>query len=153
MFWNKPELLPIGSPAPDFTVQDHLGRTVRRADLLGQRTILYWFPKADTPGCTKEACGFRDHFAELVGAGRVYGVSFDTPESNRRFVEKYHLPFPLLCDTTRTMSVAYRAARGPRSWFPARITYVLGPDGRIEHAERVGNIGAHVEDSVARLKR
>jgi peroxiredoxin Q/BCP len=107
MFWSKPELLPVGSPAPDFTVQDHLGHTVRRADLLGQRTILYWFPKADTPGCTKEACGFRDHFAELVGAGRVYGVSFDTPESN----------------------------------------------GRIEHAERVGNIGAHVEDSVARLKR
>ena len=153
MFWSKPELLPVGSPAPDFTVQDHLGHTVRRADLLGQRTILYWFPKADTPGCTKEACGFRDHFAELVGAGRVYGVSFDTPERNRRFVEKYHLPFPLLCDTTRAMSVAYRAARGPRSWFPARITYVLGPDGRIEHAERVGNIGAHVEDSVARLKR
>src|SRR6185503_20762941 len=67
MFWTKPELLPVGTPAPDFTVQDHLGRTVRRADLLGQRTILYWFPKADTPGCTKEACGFRDHFAELIG--------------------------------------------------------------------------------------
>src|SRR5262245_66408833 len=119
MLWKRPELLPAGSPAPDFRVQDHLGRTVTRADLLGQRTILYWFPKADTPGCTKEACGFRDHFAELVGAGRIYGVSFDTPERNRRFVEKYHLPFPLLCDTTRAMSIRSeerRVGKGGTCW-------------------------------------
>ena len=153
MFWNRPELLPVGSPAPDFRVQDHLGRTVALADLRGQRTILYWYPKADTPGCTKEACGFRDHFAELVGAGRIYGVSFDSPEKNSRFAEKFHLPFPLLCDVTREMSVAYRACRSRHSWMPARITYVLGPDGRIEHAERVGNIGASVEAAVGRLRR
>ena len=153
MFWKRPELLAVGSPAPDFKVQDHLGRTVTLADLRGQRTVLYWYPKADTPGCTREACGFRDHFAELKGASRVYGVSFDTPEKNRRFAEKFSLPFPLLCDTTRAMSVAWRACRSRSSWFPARITYVIGPDGRIEHAERVGNIGASVEGAVDRLRR
>jgi peroxiredoxin Q/BCP len=151
MFWNAPPLLPIGSPAPDFSVQDHLGRTVRRADLLGHRTILYWYPKADTPGCTREACSFRDHAAQLGGA-RVYGVSFDTPEKNRAFAEKFGLSFPLLCDTTREMSVAFHVCKSRRAWFPRRITYVLAADGTIESAERVGNIGAHVEATVARAK-
>ena len=148
MFWS-PTLLPVGSPAPDFSVQDHLGRTVRRADLLGQRTILYWYPKADTPGCTKEACSFRD--AQL-GAARVYGVSFDTPEKNRAFAEKFGLSFPLLCDTTREMSIAFQVVRRSWAFFPPRVTYVLAVDGTIESAERVGNIGAHVEATVKRAR-
>jgi peroxiredoxin Q/BCP len=149
MFFAPP-LLPVGSPAPDFTVQDHLGRTVRRADLLGQRTILYWYPKADTPGCTKEACSFRD--AQL-GAARVYGVSFDAPAKNAAFAKKFGLSFPLLCDTTREMSIAFHVVRARWAWFPRRITYVLAPDGTIESAERVGNIGAHVAETVARARR
>ena len=151
MFWNAPPLLPVGSPAPDFTVQDHLGRTVRRADLLGHRTILYWYPKADTPGCTKEACSFRDQHGQL-GDARVYGVSFDPPEKNRAFAAKFSLPFPLLCDTSRAMSIAFHVCRSRRAWFPRRITYVLAPDGTIESAERVGNIGAHVDQTVARAR-
>jgi peroxiredoxin Q/BCP len=151
MFWS-PELLPVGSPAPDFSVQDHLGRSVRRADLLGHRTILYWYPKADTPGCTKEACSFRDHAAQL-GDARVYGVSFDTPEKNRAFAEKFGLGFPLLCDTTREMSIAFHVVRRRWAFFPPRVTYVLAADGTIESAERVGNIGAHVEATVARARR
>ena len=152
MFWTKRKLLPVGSPAPDFTVQDHLDRTVRLADLRGRRVILYWYPKADTPGCTKEACGFRDRHAQIAGAGLIYGVSFDSPKSNKAFVDKFKLPFPLLCDTTRAMSIAYGAA-GRFSVFPDRITYVIAADGTIETAEKVGNIGTHVETAVARLRK
>jgi peroxiredoxin Q/BCP len=153
MFWSrKPKLLAPGTPAPDFSVQDHLGRTVRLADLRGQRTILYWYPKADTPGCTKESCAFRDRWPQLSGAGRIYGVSFDSPAANKAFVEKYQLPFPLLCDTTKAMSIAYGAAGGKRTLFPSRITYVIAADGTIEHAEKVADIPAHVEATVARLR-
>jgi len=151
MFWTKRKLLPAGTPAPDFSVQDHLGRTVRLADLKGQRVLLYWYPKADTPGCTKESCSFRDHYPQ-IGAGRIYGVSFDSPAANKAFVEKYKLPFPLLCDTTKAMSIAYGAA-GKFSLFPDRVTYLIDADGRIEHAEKVRDIAAHVDAVVARLTK
>jgi len=153
MFWKKKaKLLAVGSKAPDFSVTDHLGRTVTLASLAGQRTLLYWYPKADTPGCTRESCGFRDRYPQLSGAGRIYGVSFDTPAANKAFVEKYKLPFPLLCDTSKQMSIAYGAASGRFSLFPDRITYLLAADGTIEHAEKVSDIAAHVEASVARRR-
>ena len=152
MFWKQPELLAVGSPAPDFSVRDHLGRTVTLADLRGQRTVLYWYPKADTPGCTKEACGFRDRHQHITDVGRIYGVSFDTPADNKAFAQKYKLPFPLLCDTTKAMSIAYGAAADASARYPDRVTYVLAADGTVESAEKVTDIAAHVDAAVAKLR-
>jgi thioredoxin-dependent peroxiredoxin len=151
-FKKKATLLEVGSKAPDFSVPDHLGRTVRLADWQGKRVLVYWYPKADTPGCTKESCGFRDRHALISDVGLVYGVSYDSPESNKAFVEKYKLPFPLLCDTTRAMSIAWGAASGKLSLFPDRITYVVAADGTIEYAEKVSDIAAHVDAAVAHLR-
>jgi peroxiredoxin Q/BCP len=153
MFWKKKSgLLKAGDPAPDFSVQDHEGRPVRLADLKGQRVLLYWYPKADTPGCTAESCGFRDHHAQITDVGRIYGVSFDTPAENKAFAQKYKLPFPLLCDTTKAMSIAYGAAADTSAKYPDRVTYVLAADGTVESAEKVTDIAAHIDAAVAKLR-
>ena len=151
-FKKKGGLLKAGDEAPDFSVQDHEGRTVRRADLAGQRVLLYWYPKADTPGCTAESCGFRDRHALITDVGRIYGVSFDTPADNKAFAQKYKLPFPLLCDTTKAMSIAFGAAADASAKYPDRVTYVLAADGTVESAEKVTDIPAHVDAAVAKLR-
>ncbi|HEX5010425.1 MAG TPA: peroxiredoxin [Planctomycetota bacterium] len=151
-FKKKGGLLKAGDEAPDFSVQDHEGRTVRRADLAGQRVLLYWYPKADTPGCTAESCGFRDRYPHTTDVGRIYGVSFDTPADNKAFAQKYKLPFPLLCDTTKVMSIAYGAAADGSAKYPDRVTYVLAADGTVESAEKVTDIPAHVDAAVAKLR-
>ena len=153
MFWNKKGgLLKAGDKAPDFTVLDHEGRSVKLADWKGQRVLLYWYPKADTPGCTAESCGFRDRYQHITDVGRIYGVSFDTPADNKAFAQKYKLPFPLLCDTTKAMSIAYGAAADASAKHPDRVTYVLAADGTVESAEKVTDIPAHVDAAVAKLR-
>ena len=154
MFWKKKSrLLKPGDRAPDFSVQDHEGRTVKLADLKGQRVLLYWYPKADTRGCTAESCGFRDRHSQITAAGRIYGVSFDTPGENKAFAQKYQLPFPLLCDTTKAMSIAYGAAADASVQYPDRVTYVLAADGTVESAEKVADIAAHIDSAVAKLRK
>ena len=153
MFWNKKGgLLKAGDKAPDFTVVDHEGRPVKLADWKGQRVLLYWYPKADTPGCTAESCGFRDRYPHITDVGRIYGVSFDTPADNKAFAQKYKLPFPLLCDTTKAMSIAYGAAADANAKYPDRVTYVLAADGTVESAEKVTDIAAHIDSAVAKLR-
>jgi len=153
MFWNKKGgLLKAGDKAPDFAVTDHDGRPVKLADWKGQRVLLYWYPKADTPGCTAESCGFRDHHSLITDVGRIYGVSFDTPADNKAFAQKYKLPFPLLCDTTKAMSMSYGAAADASAKYPDRVTYVIAADGTVESAEKVTDIAAHVDAAVAKLR-
>jgi peroxiredoxin Q/BCP len=153
MFWKKKaKLLAAGAKAPDFAVQDHLGNSVTLAGLRGRRVLLYWYPKADTPGCTAESCGFRDRHAQITDVGAIYGVSFDTPAANKAFAEKYKLPFPLLCDTTKEMSLAFGACADEDAKYPDRVTYVIAADGMIESAEKVNDIAAHVDAAVARLR-
>ena len=153
MFWSKKGgLLKAGDKAPDFAVQDHEGRPVKLADWKGQRVLLYWYPKADTPGCTAESCGFRDRHQHITDVGRIYGVSFDTAADNKAFALKYKLPFPLLCDTTKAMSIAYGAAADASAKYPDRVTYVLAADGTVESAEKVTDIPAHVDAAVAKLR-
>lgn len=130
-------LLPIDSPAPDFALKDQFGNVVSLASLLGSWTVIYFYPRDDTPGCTREACSFRDNFAGIRDAGAtVIGVSADGAESHREFARKYKLPFSLLIDEGNQMARDY-GAWGPKSMYGGtydgiiRSTYILDPGGRV----------------------
>jgi thioredoxin-dependent peroxiredoxin len=125
------ELPQQGQPLPqmDLTAED--GSSVGPDDLAGQRTVLYFYPKDDTPGCTKEACAFRDRMADYGEAGiRVYGVSLDSPESHREFREKYGLNFPLLTDEGGRAAEALGIMNEGKG-YARRVTFLLAPDGNI----------------------
>lgn len=116
-------------PDVEFTTED--GEKVSAGSLTGEKTVLYFYPKDDTPGCTKEACAFRDRMEDYGEAGiRVYGVSLDSPESHRRFREKYGLNFPLLTDEGGLASEALGILRENRA-SANRVTFLLAPDGTI----------------------
>lgn len=127
----------VGDAAPDFALADQNGATVRLSDFHGKHVVLYFYPKDDTPGCTKEACGFRDDFAQFTKKGMVIlGVSPDDPKSHKKFVDKYELPFTLLADTEKTVCQAYDVWKeknmyGRKSMGVERTTFVIGPDGKI----------------------
>ena len=115
-------------PSVSFITEDE--RKFTSSDLRGQKTILYFYPKDDTPGCTKEACSFRDRMGDYQRAGlRVYGVSLDSPESHRRFREKYKLNFPLLTDEGGEAAKAL-GVLGDRG-VANRVTFLLDPVGRV----------------------
>jgi peroxiredoxin Q/BCP len=129
-----------GDPAPDFTLPDADGKQVSLADYRGRRVIVYFYPAAMTPGCTKEACDFRDNLASLDGAGiDVVGISPDTPEKLAKFREAQQLTFPLLSDPSRSVLEAYGAygektLYGKKTVGVIRSTFVVGADGKIEQA-------------------
>jgi len=126
-------MLAEGSRAPDFTALDHTGKKVSLSDFHGNRFLLWFYPKADTPGCTAEACGLRDRRPDYDSAGvRIVGVSFDDVDSNKAFVDKYNLPFQLLCDTDRKIGLAYGAADSPSASHAKRISYLISGEGTIE---------------------
>ena len=130
---EAPVLKP-GDPAPAFTTRDHEGKEVRLEALKGQRVILWFYPKADTPGCTLEGCGFRDQHEAIAKKGaRVLGMSYDTPEENAAFAKKYRLGYPLLSDTDKAIAKAYGAYDPQDEGYPRRHTFVIGADGRLEH--------------------
>ena len=131
-------MLEINSIAPDFTLQDKDGNDVRLSDFAGKRVVLYFYPRDNTPGCSRQACAFAaayDGFRELDAV--VIGVSKDSVASHQRFAEKYNLPFILLSDPEHQVIEAYGAWQekknyGKVSMGTVRCTYVIGPDGRIE---------------------
>ena len=135
---DKP--LAPGDPAPDFTLPDADGNQVSLSWLRGQRVIVYFYPAAMTPGCTKEACDFRDNLADLAGAGlTVLGISPDTPEKLAKFRDRESLNFGLLADPGREVLQAYGAfgektMYGKKTVGVIRSTFVIGADGRIERA-------------------
>jgi peroxiredoxin Q/BCP len=139
-----------GRKAPDFTLQDAEGRRVSLADFKGKDVIVYFYPKDDTPGCTKEACGFRDLWKDLQKTGVVVlGVSADGPESHARFSDKYRLPFTLLSDPERTVMTAW-GAYGAKTLYGRKTTGVIrstvwvGPDGTVrKHWARVADAAKH----------
>jgi thioredoxin-dependent peroxiredoxin len=142
-----------GDKAPAFTAPTNGGGTVSLADLKGKNVILYFYPRDDTPGCTKEACAFRDHFADFKKKGAVVmGVSTDPVRSHDKFVEKFKLPFTLLADEDKKIVEAYgvwgqKSFMGRKYMGTHRVTFLIGPDGLIkkvwpkvkpeEHAEEV----------------
>jgi peroxiredoxin Q/BCP len=129
-----------GDPAPDFTLPDADGKQVSLADYRGRRVIVYFYPAAMTPGCTKEACDFRDNLASLDGAGiDVVGISPDKREKLAKFREAQQLTFPLLSDPSRSVLEAYGAygektLYGKKTVGVIRSTFVVGADGKIEQA-------------------
>ena len=126
-----------GDAAPDFSATTNGGGTVSLSELKGKNVILYFYPKDDTPGCTKEACSFRDHFSEFKKRGAVVlGVSTDPVKSHDKFVEKFKLPFTLLADEDKKMVTAYgvwgeKSFMGRKYLGTHRVTFLIGPDGRI----------------------
>ena len=132
-------LLKTGDTAPDFQVQAHTGEAVSLVDFRGRYVLLWFYPKADTPGCTIEGCGLRDRATEFQDArATILGVSFDTVEENRAFAEKFDFPYPLLCDTERAIGVAYGAAESADASHAKRISYLIDPEGVI--AEVYGDV-------------
>jgi len=120
-----------GQPLPDMNLTAEDGSPVGPEDFTGQRTVLYFYPKDDTPGCTKEACAFRDRMADYGEAGiRVYGVSLDSPESHRLFREKYNLNFPLLTDEGGRAAESLGIMNEGKG-YARRVTFLLDPDGNI----------------------
>lgn len=118
-----------GNIAPDFTLVDQNGLIHTLSSYFGQKIVVYFYPKDDTPGCTKEACGIRDHFDEFISEQiRVFGISYDNPASHKKFAEKYEIPFTLLSDTDKKVAKLY-AAKG--ILFAKRKTYLINTEGRI----------------------
>ena len=125
--------------APDFTLPDQDGEPVRLADLRGKTVVLYFYPKADTPGCTTQACGVRDHLPDYEGSGAVVlGVSPDPVKKVKRFHDKYDLNFPLLADEEHSVCEAYgvwaeKSMYGRTYWGALRATFIIDADGVVRH--------------------
>ena len=139
-----------GKKAPSFTLADGAGRSVSLGDFKGKNVVVYFYPKDDTPGCTKEACGFRDLWKELQRAGVVVlGVSADGAASHEKFASKYKLPFPLLSDPDRKVMQAWGASGdkmmyGKKTKGVIRSTVWIGPDGVVrKHWARVPDAAKH----------
>ncbi len=143
--------LNIGDPAPDFALPSDDGGTVRLSDFRGRRVILFFYPKDDTSGCTRQACGFRDRQADIAARGAVVlGVSPDGVASHARFKAKHGLTFPLLADEDHAVATAYgvwgeKSMYGRTYFGIIRSHFVVGPDGRIEDVQ----VKVAPDDSVA----
>jgi thioredoxin-dependent peroxiredoxin len=140
-----------GQPAPDFELQSDSGGTVRLSDLRGKPVVLYFYPKDDTPGCTRQACGIRDAWSEFQHAGaEVFGISADTQASHERFKSKYSLPFTLLADPERLLAEPYGVGQeGKRSY--ERSTFVIDADGKVARIMRRVNPDRHADEVLAAL--
>lgn len=146
-------MLDSGAEFPQFSLTAHDGSTVSSADLAGGPYLVYFYPKADTPGCTKEACAFRDSWAEVQAAGlKVFGVSYDSPKTNAAFAEKFHLQFLLLSDVDRKLAAAVGAERALLP-IPKRISYLVGADGKVLKTYPDVSPAKHAAEVLADLKR
>ena len=149
--------LKVGDKAPDFSPPDQDGKTVSLKSLKGKQVVLYFYPKDDTPGCTKEACGFRDSLKAIAKANTVVlGVSMDDAESHRKFIKKYSLPFPLLCDEDGAISKAYGVYKeknmyGKTYWGIERSTFIIDETGKLKAIFRKVKVDGHVDEVQAAL--
>ena len=145
-------MLEAGTKAPGFSIRDHNGNTVSLDDFSGKKVVLWFYPKADTPGCTMEGKGFRDDYAKFTEKNTVIlGVSLDSEDDNKAFAEKFDFPYPLLCDVNHELALAYHAAKGPEDKYASRITYVIGEDGNILEAISQVDANTHSGDLCSRL--
>lgn len=149
------EVPAVGSVAPDFALPDQVGRIVRLADYRGKWVVLYFYPKDDTPGCTEEACAFRDDIAKLSRLGaQILGVSVDDTASHAAFAKKYSLPFPLLADTGAATAGRYGAVLD--LWVTKRAkryTFLIDPQGRIARVYLKVDTSRHSGEIIEDLQR
>ena len=145
----------VGTQAPEFSLPDQHGKVRQLSDWRGKWVVLYFYPKDDTPGCTTEACNFRDDWQQLTALdAQVVGVSVDTSESHKAFAEKYHLPFPLLADVKAEAAVRYGAISDWKLFkFAKRYTFLIDPQGRIAKTYLSVNSENHSTEVLADLKR
>ena len=144
-----------GTPFPEFSLLDQDGNTVASADLKGSKTIIYFYPKDDTPGCTTEACEFRDSLPSFEGA-KVYGVSPDSPKAHRKFIDKYGLTFSLLADTEQALSNAAgvwveKSMYGKKYMGVERTTFLLDENGVVTKVWRKVKPQGHAAEVLAAL--
>ncbi|MEO1635718.1 MAG: thioredoxin-dependent thiol peroxidase [Cyanobacteria bacterium J06631_9] len=147
--------LTVGSPAPDFSLPDADGNIISLAELKGQRVVLFFYPRDNTPGCTKEACAFRDVYDELQAQDvAVFGVSTDSAKSHTKFATKHSLPFPLLVDEDGEVGTRFECY-GPKKMYGkeymgiTRSSFIIGPDGNLEKIYRKVKPEPHVAEVVA----
>ncbi|PLS68442.1 MAG: thioredoxin-dependent thiol peroxidase [Cyanobacteria bacterium M5B4] len=149
--------LQVGDQAPDFSLPDREGNIINLSDFRGKRVVLYFYPKDDTPGCTKEACGFRDIYQELQNRNVVVlGVSPDDAKSHQKFTDKFQLPFPLLSDTDHSVGTAYdsyglKKMMGREYMGMMRHTFIIGVDGTIEYICKKVKAETHAQEILAVL--
>ena len=142
--------LEVGTRAPDFALDDQHGKRVALADFLGHRNVVvYFYPKDDTPGCTRESCQFRDHYDAFLEAGaELIGISNDSAASHRAFAAKHRLPFTLLADPGGTVRKAF-GVPSALGVLPGRVTYVVDKRGVIRHAFNSQlNVTKHVDEAL-----
>lgn len=149
--------LVVGDKAPDFTLPDAMGKPVRLKNLRGHQVVLYFYPKDDTPGCTAEACAFRDAKAKTSKTKAVVlGVSLDSQVSHQKFIEKYDLPFTLLSDEGAVVSKQYGVYKqknmyGKKYWGIERSTFVIDAEGMLKAMFRKVKVDGHVTEVLAVL--
>jgi peroxiredoxin Q/BCP len=150
--------LTVGMPAPDFSAPAGDGRTISLADYRGRYVVLYFYPRDNTPGCTAEACSFRDHEAALQAAGaQVIGVSPDSVKSHAGFAAKYGLPFPLVSDPDHTIAEAYGVWKEKKQYGRTymgieRTTFLIDPEGKIKKIWPKVKVDGHTAEVLAALK-
>ncbi len=148
----------VGDPAPDLSLPDQHGKPVTLKNFRGKQVVLYFYPKDDTPGCTKESCEFRDVESQIVRAGGVIlGVSMDGKESHQKFIKKFGLPFPLLSDEDAAVSKAYGVYKeknmyGKKYWGIERSTFVIDPSGKLKAVFRKVKVDGHVDEVLTALR-
>jgi len=148
----------VGDTVEDFTLQNENDETVRLSDVRGKPVVLFFYPRADTPGCTIEACGFRDTFRKLQKAGVVVlGISRDTPKAQKKFKEKYDLPYTLLADVDEEVCNQFGVMKdknmyGKKVRGIERTTFLIGPDGRLTRIFAKVKPEGHAEEVLAAVK-
>jgi peroxiredoxin Q/BCP len=153
-----PMPLSVGDPAPNFSLPDAEGQTYSLADLKGQRVVLYFYPRDNTPGCTKEACGFRDQYGGYQAKNVVVlGVSADDAKSHSKFITKHSLPFPLLVDEGGEVASRYgvyglKKFMGKEYMGITRSTFIIGPEGNLEKIYLKVKAETHAETVLADLE-
>lgn len=148
-----------GDIAPDFSLTSSLGKNISLKDYRGKKVILYFYPKDDTPGCTKEACSFRDELNKFEKANAaILGVSADDLDSHQKFIDKYNLPFPLLSDADTKISQTYGTYKlknmyGKKYWGIVRTTFLIDEKGKIEKIFSKVKVEVHSEELLALLQK
>jgi len=150
--------LKVNDKAPEFTLQDENGKEISLKSLRGKVVVLYFYPRADTPGCTVEACEFRDTYKQMQKTGAVLlGISPDTPKAQKKFQEKFKLPFSLLADADKKIADAFGVLQmknmyGKKVMGIVRTTFIIGPDGKIQHIFPKVKAEGHAGEVLAYLK-
>jgi len=151
-------MLNVNDKAPEFNLQDENGNEVSLKALRGKQVVLYFYPRADTPGCTVEACEFRDTYKQMQKTGAVLlGISPDTPKAQKKFQDKFKLPFSLLADADKKVADAFGVLQeknmyGKKVMGIVRTTFVIGPDGKIQHIFPKVKPEGHAVEVLAYLK-